>query len=236
MDDKISVNKSRYFYLGDTIYPGESFDDFDIKILKTKEKIHFIWRLKKDSSIKYENYTEMQLHHGEVSISYIGEILLEFEISFKGQLNGSNESKEYSKEEIKQSSTEKYWDYFENTVKLLSEFDQRKVAFEFAQLARQKYDKLGLDALEILKLLTIKKRVSQKRRKDLIKNLQLKLPGQGKVHPNSVLIHLLGDHTASYPIYYLTAICGTILYELKVTTLPKLLILTKNILANIKPS
>jgi hypothetical protein len=116
----------------------------------------------------------------------------------------------------------------------LSEFDQRKVAFEYAQLARQKYDKLGLDALEILKLLTIKKRVSQKRRKDLIKNLQLKLPGQGKVHPNSVLIHLLADHTASYPIWYLTVICGTILCDLKVTTLPKLLILTKEILERIQ--
>jgi hypothetical protein len=34
----------------------------------------------------------MHLHHGDVSISYIGEILLEFEISFKEQLNGSNES------------------------------------------------------------------------------------------------------------------------------------------------
>ena len=234
MDDKISVNKLRYFYLGDTISPGESYDDFNIKILKTKKKIHFIWRLHKDSFLKNENSTKMHLHHGEVSISYFGEFLSQFEISFKEQLNSSNESKEYSNEEIDQNPTYKYWDYFENTVVLLSEFDQRKVAFDFAQLAKQKHDKLGLDALEILKLLTIKKRVSQKRRKELIKNLQLNLPERGKVHPNSVLIHLLGDHTSSYPIWYLTAICGTILCDLKVTTLPKLLIFTKNILERIQ--
>lgn len=230
LDEKISKNKIRYFYLGKPFQPGDSFAEFDIKFLKTKKNIHFIWRLNKYSTSDYINYIKKDLHHGQVSISYFEDILSQFEIIFKGQLNNSIESKEYSNEEIIQNPTYKYWDYFENTVKLLSQFDQRKVAFEFAQLARQKYDKLGLDALEILKLLTTKKRVSQKRRKDLIKNLQLKLPEREKVHPNSVLIHLLGDHTASYPIWYLTAISGTILCDLKVTTLPKLLIFTKNIL------
>ena len=47
IDCNIKLNVTRYFYLGKTIYPGESFDDFEIKIIKTKEFIHFIWRLKK---------------------------------------------------------------------------------------------------------------------------------------------------------------------------------------------
>ena len=233
LDEKISKNKIRYFYLGKPFQPGDSFAEFDIKFLKTKKNIHFIWRLNKYSTSDYKNYIKMDLHHGKVSISYFEEILSQFEISFKEQLNDINSEKlELSDAKIKLRPSDKFWNYFENNVKLLSEFDQRKVAFEFAQLARYKYDEVGLDALNIIKLLTIKT-VAKNKINDLTNKLRLELPLKRKVHPNSVLLNLLTEHSTSYPIWYSIGIAGNILCELKVTTFSKLLKFTKEILEKI---
>jgi hypothetical protein len=85
-DSKIPKNLKAYFYLGQIFQPGESLDDFEIRVLKSANYMHFVWRLKKRPFFSYPEYNFLELHYGKVSLPIFESVVKAFEQSFIDQL------------------------------------------------------------------------------------------------------------------------------------------------------
>lgn len=131
---------------------------------------------------------------------------------------------------MEQKESEQYWEIFKTKVQPLAERKQRIIAYKFCLLVEKDLDDLGKGALKLVEQLTTDP-ISLQECKSYQEQLQNKLPIKN-VSPYSPLIWALMPHTDTYPAWYSAAIVGLNIVDLKISTLPELTNLTKEILEN----
>ncbi|SFN74702.1 hypothetical protein SAMN05428949_3349 [Chitinophaga sp. YR627] len=126
---------------------------------------------------------------------------------------------------------QQYWELFETKVRLLTERQQRIIAYQFCLLVETDLDDLGKGALMLVQQLTSDQFLSEECA-SYREQLQEKLPDEG-TSLYSPLIWALMPNTDSYPVWYSTAIVGGNIVDLGVSSFMELTDLTEKILSGV---